>query len=620
MKALNPLKYIFSLALAASLAACGGGGPDAGTPTNGGGSNSGTGTPTVVVSPAAVEVLTSSSALASSGAEAEITAFVKSSANVSLPGQTVSFSATSGILQAISAITNANGVATAKLSAGANKSIRDITVTASVGNVQGQLVIPVTGTRLSIAGNGALQAGGSAAQYTVRAVDSAGNSVAGAAIKAVSSLGNAISPTELVTDASGSATLLYTPNNAGADRLSVSGLGAVASLDVSVNASDFVALSPSVNTQVPVGQNQNVTVRYRLSGAGVAGRTVNFSTTRGSVSSQSVVTSASGEATVAVSSTTAGPAVVTAQITGVGQVNLPLQFVAVTPASIIVQANPGAVAPNSSGTANQSTIEAIVRDAAGNAVANRQVNFTTLQDISNGLLAPGVATTDLNGRAQVQFIPGANATPANGVIIQGVVASTTISSTTSLTVNGKALFISIGFGNTIRNLDETTYSKQFSVYVTDANGVAVGGQSVTLAAIPNAYQKGEMTQDLLLKRWVFVPTATCPNEDLNLNGILDSGEDKNGDFQLTPGNVVIASPGVVATDAAGRATFNLQYGEQFAGWIDVNIVARASVGGTESRQSLLLNLPVAVSDLSLEGTPAGVRSPFGMTASCMEPN
>jgi len=441
-------------------------------------------------------------------------------------------------------------------------------------------------------------------------------------------LGNAVSPVDLTTDTSGSATVLYTPNNAGLDKLSVTGLGTTASVDLSVNASDFAVLSPSANTQVPVGQSQNVTVRYRLSGVGVGGKTVNFSTTRGSVSAAAVVTGATGEAAVAVSSTTAGPAVVTAQIAGVGQVNLPLQFVAITPAMIVVQANPGAVAPNSSGTANQSTIEAIVRDATGNAVANRQVNFTTLQDVSNGSLSPGVATTDLNGRAQVRFIPGANTTPANGVVIQGTVASTAISSTATLTVNGQALFITIGFGNTMANLNETTYSKPFSVYVTDANGVAVGGQNVTLAVIPSSYAKGVMTKERIdtssgatvAGNWVFDYRATCPNEDANLNGILDPGEDRNVNGQLTPGNVVIAAPGSVTTDAAGRAAFNLQYGEQYAGWVNVDVIARASVGGTESRQSLPVILPILVSDTDAGGTPAGVRSPFGASASCTDPN
>ena len=268
-----------------------------------------------------------------------------------------------------------------------------------------------------------------------------------------------------------------------------------------------------------------------------------------------------------VSSTTAGPAVVVAQIAGVGQVNLPLQFVATTPSSIVVQSNPGAISPNLSGSTHQSTIEAVVRDASGNAVANRQVNFTLLQDVSNGTLMPGVATTDADGRAKVQFIAGATSTPADGVIVQATVASTAISGQTKLTVNGTALFITIGFGNTMTNLDETTYSKPFSVYVTDANGVAVGNQLVALSVIPDSYNKGTMYW--IDPVWSATVRATCPNEDFDLNGRLDAGEDSNGNGQLTPGNIAVSAPGTVTTDAAGRASFSLQYGEQYAYWARV---------------------------------------------------
>ena len=572
-----------------------------------------------VTDSATVEVLTSASTLLSSGSEAVITAFVKSSGNVGMAGQTVTFSASSGTLQSPSAVTDANGAATAKSIAGSDKSNRNVTVTVTAGSASGSVVVPVTGTRVSISGSGALQAGGAATQYSVRALDSSGNPIGAATIAVTSTLGNALSASSLITDSTGVASFLYTPNKAGTDSLTVSGLGTSAVASVVVNAIDFVALSPASNTSVAIGSTQTVSVRYRLSGVGVAGQTVVFSTTRGTFAAPSVITDVNGQASADLSSTTAGPAVVVAQIAGVGSVNLPLQFVATTPATIVVQANPGAVLPNTSGTTNQSTIEAVVRDVNGNAVANRQVNFTALQDLSNGSLSPGIATTDANGRAQVQFIPGASSTQANGVIIQAQVASTAISATTSLTVNGQALFITIGFGNTINNLDETTYSKTFSVYVTDANGVAVGNQQVSLSVIPRDYLKGNLKFDGT--NWVYAATPTsCPNEDLNLNGVLDAGEDINNDGHLTPGNVAVAAPGSVTTDGSGRATFTLNYGEQYAPWVNVQIGARATVAGTESRQSILFALVGSAADFSSASGPAGVTSPFGISTSCTNPN
>ena len=612
---MNLFKYVTGLAIAVTLVACGGGGGSAGTSA---------GQPVVVPVteiPAGIEVLASANALPSAGAGVVITAFVKNGANVGLAAQKVTFAASSGGLQGASSVTDSAGAATAKLIVGSDKSIRDIKVTVTAGTISGNVTVALTGTRVSISGTGSLQSGGSASSFTVNAVDSGNNPILGAQVSVSSALGNAISAAALTTDATGSATFLYTPNKSGNDTLTVSGLGSSASAAVVVSAIDLVALSPASNTSIATGASQTISVRYRLSGAGVAGQTVSFSTTRGTFTSVTATTDANGEASTSLLSSTAGPAVVVAQISGVGSVNLPVQFIATTPTSIVVQANPGSVLPNASGTTNQSTIEAVVRDASGNAVANRQVNFTALQDLSNGSISPGIATTDANGRAQVQFIPGASSTQANGVIIQAQVASTSISSTTFITVNGKALFITIGFGNTISNLDETTYSKPFTVYVTDANGVAVGNQLLSLSVIPEIYYKGFLVFN---KTWKYngdAPAAICANEDRNLNGILDAGEDTNGNGRLTPGNVVVTAPGNVTTDAAGRASFNLQYGEQYAPWATVRITARASVAGTESRQSIFYNLGGVDSDFSSETVPpAGQSSPFGRSALCTDSN
>ncbi len=626
-------KYLSVTAMVMVLAACGGGGGNPGT-------TSGSAGPVITTpseQPANVEVLTSANTLPSAiGSNVEITAFVKNSANVGMAGQTVIFSASSGTLQEPSAITDSSGSATAKLISGNDKSIRDIKVTVTAGFTSGSVVIPVSGTRVSIAGSGSLQAGGTATQYVIRAVDSSGVAIGGSKITVNSSLGNSLSAASLITDSTGNATFLYTPNNEGSDTLTISGLGTSANTVVIVNAIDFVVLNPASNTSIAIGESQIIRVKFKRSGAGVAGQTVAFSTTRGVFDAPTTTTDVNGEASARLSSTTAGPAVVVAQIPGIGTVNLPVQFVAIDPASIVVQSNPGGVLPNNPGTTiNQSTIEAIVRDANGNAVANRQVNFTILEDLSNGTLSSGIATTDVNGRVQVQFIPGASSTAANGVRIQAEVASTTINAVTALTVNGRSLFITMAFGNTIGSVDETTYSKEFSVYVTDANGVAIGNQLITLAVIPTEYSKGTLSNCTSTisaagatvvtcgGTWGYssMPTV-CANEDLNFNGILDAVpfEDRNRNGQLTPGNIALAAPGNVVTDAAGRATFAVQYGEQFAPWVKVNITARASVAGTESRQSILYDLVGSVPDFTGEAPPAGATSPFGSSTSCTNSN
>lgn len=625
------LKVMGGFALAAVLTACGGGGGSAGTSIPGGGGSNGGGgstTSTAVVTPSSIEVLASANEVLSAGAEVVITAVVKNANNVGMASQSVVFAVNEGAtLRGASVTTNEDGVATARLSAGANKALRNLTVTVTSGTATGSITLPVSGTRMTLTGAGSLKLG-DATSYIARLVDSSGNGIGGQTISVTSSAGNGLSNSVLTTSANGEAPFIYTANVSGTDTLSISGLGTSARAVVGVSAIDFTVLAPANNTSVIVGASQTVSVQYKVGAVGQSGVTVLFSTTRGALSSNSVTTSASGIATVSISSTSAGPANVVAQIPGVGQVTLPLQFAATVPATLVLQANPGAVLPNTgTGTSNQSTLEAVVLDATGNAVANRQVNFTILEDDGNGgSLSTPTASTDANGRAQVQFISGALSTRTNGVVLQGTVAGTAVSGTAVLTVNGQALFISIGFGNTISNKDETTYRKLFSVYVTDANGNAVGNQVVTLSTIPLTYGRGflEWSGTVWTVSSTSVPAlgalTVCPNEDANQNGVLDGLEDANRNGQLTPGNPVVVAPGTVTTDAQGRATFALEYGEQYVPWLNVNIVARASVGGTESRSTLIHSLTGLSSDFSSETiAPAGRLSPFGTTQSCTSP-
>ncbi len=594
-----------------------------------------TGGTTGLPNAASVEVISSASSLLSAGSGASITAFVKDSGNAGIANQVVTFSASSGTLQSPSALTDASGAATATLIAGSNKANREIVVTVSSGAAKGQITIPVTGTRVTIAGETSLQVSTAtkpvSVPYTIRALDSSNNPVSDAVLTLKSTLGNMLSASNLVTDATGTATVIYTPVKAGVDILKVVGLGSTLETKVAVSAIDFSVISPTPDTTVAIGTSRVVTVQYQLAGVGQAGQTVAFSTTRGTITPITSSLLPVGQYSATLSSTTAGPATVVAQIAGVGSVSLPVEFVAVNPATVVVQSNPGAISPNTTGTTNQSTIEAIVRDAAGNPVKDRQINFTLTQDLSNGRLSSGSAVTNSNGQASVQFIAGPTSTPNDGVVVTAVDALTSLRGATKLTVSAKALFITIGFGNEIGNVDETTYSKAFSVYVTDANGVAVGNQLVTLSVIPTRYGKGRLRLDLdiIPPLWILPdPPTFCPNEDTllgsasagYLNGILNAGEDFNNNGRLDPGNVAVAAPGSVTTDANGRATFALQYGEQFAPWVAVNIEARAVVSGTESRRSLSFGLVGSVADFTSVSGPAGVNSPFGIATVCTDKN
>lgn len=630
-------KWLVALPVTLALVACGGGGGSAGTVA--GGSN----VPDKTLAPASVEVLASNTTLQSTGETVDITAFVKTSGNVAIANQVVNFNADSGLLQAVSATTDDNGVASAKLAAGSNKANRDIVVKVTSGGVSGQVVVSVKGIQLALAGELALKLGAST-KYTLKLVDGTGKAVSGASVALSSALGNALSESAVTTDAAGTATFVYTATKAGDDMITAQSLGTSVQQTVVVSAVDLAFVTPAASTQILVGTPQTFTARYLSGGSGVAAKTVSFSTTRGVLAPATAMTNASGEASVSVSSNSAGPATVVAVIDGVGQASISVDFIAQKPSVIVMQSSLGAIPPNSSGSSSsQSMIEATVRDAAGNLVTGKAVNFNIVSDVSGGYLSTATVSTDQYGKAKVQYVAGTSSTAADGVVISGTVAGTGIVSNVKLTVNAKALFINIAYGNTMTNLDETTYSKPFSIYVTDATGNPVGNQQVTVSVIPSSYMKGFLSPGILVAGWGYnggnssstpvvpaSPMVTCRNTDINRNGIYDPSvfEDANGNgvwdlgelretSPLKPGNVVVATPGLLTTDSSGRATFALQYGEQYAWWVNVDLTAKSVVAGTESRTTQTFLLDMLSEDAKkVDSSPANMISPFGVDTSC----
>jgi hypothetical protein len=157
--------------------------------------------------------------------------------------------------------------------------------------------------------------------------------------------------------------------------------------------------------------------------------------------------------------------------------------------------SPTAIGTNSSGsTTQQAKLLATVTDANGNPVTGATVAFNRIADPSGGNLSQASATTDSGGQASVQYIAGASTTGNNGVQIKAsVLGNPAVTNIASLTVNQSALFIALGTGNVISNLDEQTYKKDWTVYVTDANGVAVPNIDLTIKVLPIQYMKGVLT-------------------------------------------------------------------------------------------------------------------------------
>ncbi|MDA8145520.1 MAG: G1 family endopeptidase, partial [Thermaerobacter sp.] len=155
-----------------------------------------------------------------------------------------------------------------------------------------------------------------------------------------------------------------------------------------------VGASPA---SVPANGTAASTITAKVYGAGgapLAGVTVGFATTLGTLSATSATTDAQGQAQVSLASTAAGTATVTATAQGVSGT----AQVAFTPvvSKVSVTASPTSVPAN--GTA-ASGITATVTDAAGAPLAGVTVDFAT----TLGTLSATSATTDAQGQAQVSL-------------------------------------------------------------------------------------------------------------------------------------------------------------------------------------------------------------------------
>ncbi len=648
VKTMNWKTWLTVLAAAASVAACGGGG-GAGTPLYGTTTTTTT-TPTATAS--TVDVSSSSLQLGSAASESvTITVVVKGTGSVVMPDTAVSLTASSGSLVVNSSKTDSTGVVTATLTAGsaaADKANRTITVTATSGSASGSVQVQVVGTTAAFSGATSLSAGSTPASFSILVKDSKGAVIPGAVVtSSASQIGNALASNTATTDGNGAATFSYTPTNAGSDSLIFSVLGTTVTASLAVSGQDFTFVSPAASTSVTVGSSQTVRVRYRVSGVAQAGQTVNFASTAGSFSgSTTVLTDVNGEATASLSSTFAGTATVSATISGVGTTTLPLSFVAVTPANLVLQISPSAIGPNSgASTTQQATVLARVTDSNGNPVKSQTVNFTRTADASGGNLSAASAITDANGEASVKYISGPNSTSNNGVTIAGTVQGTSVSGNASLTVNQSALFIAMGTGNTLLTdqNDTTTYTMPWSLFVTDSNGAAVPGVTLSMKVLPVAYGKGSLKWSAAQSVWLasdytgaqssstsLAATSAnagqrlmCANEDTDYSGILTSTKDVNHNNALDPGNVITLTPAskTVTTDSNGRALIYLQYSRSYAPWVVVNLVATATVSGTESVRQQSFLVPALTTDINSSTTnPPGLTSPFGVIADCTSPN
>jgi hypothetical protein len=607
------------------LAACGSGGDDH-TPTAGADNGPGPTTPTGPVIQS-VTVQTSSPQIASNGsAAADITALVRDSKNQFLEGAVVSFSSNSGGLAVTQATTDVNGVAKATLSPAGDPTNRTIivTATASAGTTTSTTTGPMTGTatdtvnvdvigsQLTVSGPASL-ALNDVGSYSVSLKDSGGVGIGGQTINISSSRSNSLTPSSLTTNSSGAGTFTLTAANGGTDTIGVSGLGLTGSQTTTISVDQFAFSAPATNAEIALNTPQTITLRWSQAGVPQVGQTIIFASTRGTLGAATAVTNGSGDASVTIQSANAGFATLSATAASGVTTQRVIEFVATTPTAIDVQASPFTIA-----TAESSTITAVVRDALGNLVKNRFVQFA-LQDVTGGQLSQAAVRTDSQGRATTTYTASSSTSATNGVQITGTVQGTAVADTVALTVARREVFISLGTGNEIEEPFPAQYSMTYVVQVTDAGGNGVANSPLTMEIVSTDYRKGVRNFPPGGTRWSTPATIVCTDEDSDRDGVLDPGEDINGNDRIEAGNIALVT-NKVTTNANGFALVEVLYPQEHAYWLSVRLSASTTVQGSEFVRSVNFLLPGSADDFNDEDVaPPGPTSPFGI-GPCTSPN
>ncbi|NND65480.1 MAG: Ig-like domain-containing protein [Gammaproteobacteria bacterium] len=557
--------------------------------------------------PATVILLTSDPQLPSDGSQdATITAIVRDSNNAAIAGENVVFSVDSGTILATQPLTDSTGTALATLSIGttaADKANRTINVTATAGSASSSVTVDVQGTQITISGANSLTFGDST-DYFFTASDASNNGISGITLAPMSALGNPVSSSDLTTDASGQVQATLTasvpiPPGGSSDTLSVIALGTSASLGIAISGDQFSFTSPLASTEVDLGVSQTVTVQWLKSGVPETGRSVAFSSTRGTLAGANpATTDGSGNATVSISSLDAGVGLITATVIDGVTTDRPttsrqLEFVATTPDSIEVQSDRFNISEN-----EQATLTASVFDATGNRVKNAVINFS-LVDTSNGSLSVGTALTDSNGQASTVYQAGTVTSGTEDVVITAsVLGFPALTDSVGITVAQREVFITLGFDNELQEIEPADYQIDFSVRALDSTGAALANANIDMSIESVEYNKGlwaNCGEDG--DSWFLLVTAeACPDEDVNRDGSLQPAEDYNGSGFIEAGGVAAVFPGRVQTDADGRGIASIIYGQNYGGWLTIRVKAKTDVQGTEFEEVATFILGVLAED------------------------
>ena len=305
-------------------------------------------------------------------------------------------------------------------------------------------------------------------------------------------------------------------------------------------------------------------------------------------------------------------------------------------------------------TNGEAKVTATVKDSLDRPIKNAIVEFSLVKDASGGRISNAYVLTDETGLATIRYYAGKVPTAVDAVQIKSDVKAVRVgnadmlinspkTATKTLTVQNQAASIGVSFSDKVASSDdEVYYIMNGSIYVVNSTGKPVVNQPVSVSVTPDYYRGGEFYAATdasgnavawgmrayrdFSKTLGIIPTKiediTCRAEDLNLNNILDVGEDTNTNGKLDPFNPVAILGGdgsvltqdgtaTLTTDATGKLDIKLRYAKDSANWFTANVRVTTKVDGTEYvQQRSKFEFPVLVTDITDFTIRPNWRSPF----------
>jgi hypothetical protein len=547
---LRTLSAAIAFAASVTMLACGGDlapGPDPVTPTGS-------------VALAALEVTVATPTLeAKANQSTQVTITAVDANRRALGDIPVTLSASSGIINSTTTMTDSSGRMTATFGLGSDRGNRDVTIRAASGTVTGQAGVSVTGTTITLTASPPTALSATTAVEVSASVVDAAKVPLGGVVVSFTTTGGTLSSAVATTD------------NAGLAKVNLTGVIA----DVTVTATGANAVAT-----VPVKAGSTALPPIEPAGVAVKDLTIQ--------ANPSVVGPNAGGAETNYSQLDVRVTGDLGAALGIPVANAPVRFrIASSPPF---------------GKLSVDTTAAPVLSNTGGLVSARFI--------------AGAATTGTDQIVVCASVDGVATLPNGGA------PCNPNEKAAKLTISQQPLFVRISTNNEIAKVNNNLdYEKLFSIYVTNAAGQGVAGAPVSVRLLPLFYYKGQMAFTVGAG-WAPIAAVQCVNEDTNFNGVLDSGDNnQNMDGILWPGQsaaFTLDNNGV--TDSSGFVVLRVRHGQRFYFWAEYQIEARSATAGSERSTTFDYRLSAAKADVDNVSTPGFRLSPFGQAAVCTNPN